>query len=83
MSCGVGHRLGLDPVLLWLWHRPMTTALIQSVAWEFPYAAGMALKSKQTKKKKNEKVLICVFLYFSPLIKYSNNIYCKKLREYR
>ena len=25
MSCGVGHRLGLDLALLWLWHRPAAT----------------------------------------------------------
>ena len=29
MSCGVGHRLGLDLVLLWLWHRPAAVALIR------------------------------------------------------
>ena len=28
VSCGVGHRHGLDPVLLWLWCRPAATALI-------------------------------------------------------
>jgi len=33
MSCGVGHRCGLDPVLLWLWYRPAATALIQPLAW--------------------------------------------------
>ena len=27
-SCSVGHRCGLDPVLLWLWCRPAATALI-------------------------------------------------------
>ena len=27
MSCGVGHRLGSDPALLWLWCRPAATAL--------------------------------------------------------
>ena len=26
MICGVGHRCGLNPTLLWLWHRPVTTA---------------------------------------------------------
>ena len=26
MSCGVGHRLGLDVMLLWLWHRPEASA---------------------------------------------------------
>ena len=33
-----------DPVLLWLWYRLM--ALIQPLAWELPYAAGVALKIK-------------------------------------
>ena len=28
MSYGVGHRCGLDLVLLWLWCRPAATALI-------------------------------------------------------
>ena len=46
MSCGVGHRCSLDLVLLWLWHRPVATALIGPLAWEFPYATGEALKKK-------------------------------------
>ena len=41
MSCGVGHRCGSDLVLLWLWHRQVATALIGSLAWELPYAAGL------------------------------------------
>ena len=28
VSCGVGCRRGSDPALLWLWHRPVATALI-------------------------------------------------------
>ena len=28
MSCGVGHRRGSDPVLLWLWCRPAVVAPI-------------------------------------------------------
>ena len=39
-----------DPALLWLWHRPAAVALIRLLAWEPPYAAGAAQKSK---KKKN------------------------------
>ena len=35
------------------WHRP--AALIQSLAWELPYAAGAALKSR---KKKDTKELV-------------------------
>ena len=45
MSCGVGLRHGLDPVLLWPWHRSAVAVLIQPLAWELPYAAGVALKS--------------------------------------
>jgi len=51
MSCGVGRRQGLDPVLLWLWCRPLATAPIRPLAWELPYAASEALKSKKKKKE--------------------------------
>ena len=51
MSCGVGHRHGSDPVLLWLRCRPAAAAPIGPLAWEPPYATGMALESK--KKPKN------------------------------
>ena len=47
MSCGVGYRRGLDLALLWLWHRPAAIPLIQPLAWEPPYAAGMALKRQK------------------------------------
>ena len=49
LSCGIGCRCGLDPVLLWLWRRPAAVAQIQPLAWRSPYAAGAALK----RKKKN------------------------------
>ena len=52
MSCGVGRRRGLDPVLLWLWHRPAAMALIQPLAWEPPYAMGMAQKNRKKTTKK-------------------------------
>ena len=53
MSCGVGRRHGSDPVLLWLWRRPAAIAPIQPLAWEPPYATGVALKKqdKQTNKQ--------------------------------
>ena len=57
MSCGVGHRRGLDPSLLGLWHRPVATALIRPLAWELPYAAGAALKTKKGKRKKKKGIL--------------------------
>ena len=52
MSCGVGRRCSLDLVLLWLWRRLVATALTGLLAWEPPYAVGVALKVKKTKKKK-------------------------------
>ena len=61
LSCGVGCRRGSDPVLLWLWRRPVATALIRPLAWEPPYATGAALEkakrqtNKQTKSKKTNK----------------------------
>ena len=54
MSCGVGHRYGLDLALLWLWNRLAATALIGPLAWETPYAVGVALKRQKKKTKKNE-----------------------------
>ena len=51
MGCGVGHRHGLDPALLWLWRRPEATALIRPLAWEPPRAAGEALERQKKKKK--------------------------------
>ena len=50
MSYGIDCRLGLDPVLLWLWRRLTATAPIGPLAWEPPYALGAALKDKKTKK---------------------------------
>ena len=59
MSCGVGRRRGSDPALLWLWRRPVATALIRPLAWEPPYAAGAALK-RQKKKYTDQKIDKCV-----------------------
>ena len=53
MSCGVHYRRGLDLVWLWLWLwcRPAAIAPIRPLAWELPYALGVALKRKKTKRK--------------------------------
>ena len=56
MSCGVGHRCGLDPVLLWLWHRPAAIAPNGPLAWKPTYAVGAALE--KTKKKKSKSLHI-------------------------
>ena len=52
VSCGVGRRRALDLPLLGLWCRPAATALIQFLAWEFPYTVGVALKRQKTNKQK-------------------------------
>ena len=51
VSCGVGLRCGsdVDPALFWLWRSLAAAALIQSLAWELPYAAGAALERKKKK----------------------------------
>ena len=54
MSCGVGHRQGLNPALLWLWCRLAATALIGPLAWEPPYALSVALKRQKDQKKKKK-----------------------------
>ena len=67
MSCGVGCRRSLDPVLLWLWCRPAAIVLIRPLAWEPPYASGAALekakrqnKTKQKNKKTKERNNTCL-----------------------
>ena len=68
MSCGVGHRRGLDPVLLWLWRKLAAIVPIRPLAWELPCAVGVALKRQKDKKKKKIKgsmldVLNFVYLF--------------------
>ena len=46
MGCGVGRTGGSDPTLLWLWRRPAATAPSRPLAWEPPYATGVALGKK-------------------------------------
>ena len=63
MSCGIGRRCSSDLALLWLWRRPVAAAPIRPLAWEPPYAMGMALekakRQKQTNKQKN-KHMLCI-----------------------
>ena len=55
MSCGVGHRCGLDQVLPWLWCRLAAAALILPLAWEPPYL-GVALKIRGRKDTVEERM---------------------------
>ena len=58
VSCGVGRRCGLDPLLVWLWLWLAAVALIQLLAWELPYAVGSApKKQQQNKAKQNNSIL--------------------------
>ena len=49
MSCGVSCKRSSDPELLWLC-RPAAVASIGPLAWEPPYAAGVALENTHTHK---------------------------------
>ena len=67
VSCGLGHRHGLDPALLWLWHRLAAVTPIWPLAWELPHGIGEAVKrqkkKKEKKKKKKKKRKKIVWLY--------------------
>ena len=63
MTCGVALRQDSGLVLLWLWWRLAAAALIVPLAWELPYSAGLALKSK---KKKNKKKIY--FFIITPIL---------------
>ena len=43
LSCGVGHRHGSDPMLVWLWGRPAATAPFWPPAWELPHAITLKI----------------------------------------
>ena len=71
MSCGTGRRRGLDPALLWLWHRPAAAAPIQPLGWEPPKAASAALESKKKDRKEKTKIIntrnereICLYISY-------------------
>ena len=51
MSYGAGHRCGLNPLLLWLWHRVAGAIPIRLLAWELLYAVGADLKGKKEEEE--------------------------------
>ena len=55
---GVLKLWGSDLVLLWLWYRPAAAALIPPLAWELPYAVGVALEKKKNGPWRTPRVLI-------------------------
>ena len=48
-NCCIGCRHGFDLTLLWLWLWPAAAALIRPLAWDLPYAMGVALKGPPNK----------------------------------
>ena len=55
MSCGVGGRCSSVLVLLWLCYRLAAATLVPPLAWELPYATGVAPKRKKERKKNIKK----------------------------
>ena len=47
-----------DLVLLWLWRRPVATALIRPLAWELLCTMGAALKRQKNKTKQNFSISV-------------------------
>ena len=68
MSCSIGRRCGSNLALIWLWRKLAVTASIGPLAWELPYAVGVALKGQKKKKK------------FSEIRKHLQTIHKNKLR---
>ena len=63
MSCGVGHRHGLDVAWLWVWCRPVATGPIEPLAWEHPYATDVTLKKQKKRKKKETNFIASRFVF--------------------
>ena len=62
-------------MLLWLWCRPAATALTRPLAWETPYAMGVALKRPKEKEKKKVEYRIALdWRTFECIDKNENNI---------
>ena len=78
VSCGIGHRHGSDPVLLWLWHRLAVVALILPLAWELLYAVSAALKSKKKKKKLKKNHSIEIY----PEVAHATELVDKNIKSY-
>ena len=51
----------MDSALLWLWRRMAATAPIRPLAWEPPYATGVA--PEKAKRQKKKKIYIYIYIY--------------------
>ena len=59
MICGVGHRRGSDPALLWLWRRPAATAWIRLLILGTSICLGSGPRRGKKTKKKKKKDFCC------------------------
>ena len=76
MSYGIGLRHSLELALLWLRCWLKTTAPIQPLAWEIPYAVGIVLKIPP----KNPGILLIVIGYyinFSTAVLFNSDVYLR------
>ena len=65
MSCGGGHRCGSNSVWLWLWLSLAAAAPIQPLAWELPYATGVAVKRKKDSSEVETSIFSILYIYLS------------------
>ena len=68
-------------MLLWLWHRLAAAAPIPPLAWELPYAAGVALKGKYRHLERRD-----LLIFLKPSITPGKNsrlliLVCKALQD--
>ena len=47
---------------MWLWHRPGAAAPIRPLDWELPYAADVAIKRKEKKRKERKYIFSAKFM---------------------
>ena len=72
VSCGVGHRRGLAPVLLWLWYRPAATdVLTPSLGTSICHGCGLKKQAGRKEGRKDGwmkgKILVSIFVIIHSL----------------
>ena len=55
LQVGIGCGCSSNLALLWLWCRPAATAPTGPLAWEPPYAAGVALEKAKRQEEEEKK----------------------------
>ena len=81
MNCGVRRRCGTDLILLWLKCRLAAVALIGLLAWEPPYAMGVALKKAKKTKTKTQNVLHIEHYFFGMFLVEQKGFVIKEVWE--